>query len=128
MRALLLLLLVSGTALADVRTPLDDDKREIPVPGDEPAQVDRTPEIRRLLPRLRDCFNRSLKRDPALVFHGPIEFVVDKNGQIADVRFGDEARGELLTLQRCIRQVVKGFHFSDGGPATYRYPLNIDPT
>lgn len=85
--------------------------------------------VRRRIKSLQDCYERELKRDPALSGKIEIEFTIGESGRVDEARVSNNGMGSKA-VGSCIVSRVRRWRFPtpDGGSVTVNYPFIFTPS
>ena len=104
----------------------------IPTPGTlDRERVAST--IRARMPQLSQCYSRARATDPTLAGRVEVQFVVDADGRVADVRSTPStvagSPNNMVEVARCVQSAFFGFTFAapTGGAASAVLPLDFSP-
>jgi outer membrane biosynthesis protein TonB len=80
--------------------------------------------VRGNLGAVRDCYDRALKRNPALAGKAVLRFTVGVCGQVADVEVASRA-GNVADAATCVARLARGWRtpFRPAEPVAVEYPL-----
>ncbi len=84
--------------------------------------------VRAAAPKLRDCYNLGLVRDPELAGSTVFRFTVAIDGSVENVELKSNSLPDCQAVG-CMSDVVRGLHFDapEGGTATVVYPFRFAP-
>jgi hypothetical protein len=84
--------------------------------------------VRSAAPKVRDCYNLGLVRDPGLVGNTVFRFTVALDGSVENVELKSNSLPDCQAVG-CMSDVLRGLHFDppEGGTATVTYPFRFAP-
>lgn len=128
-----------GPASTTVSTAAAQSTQGTPTPAASiptPGTLDRervASTIRARMPQLSQCYSRARGTDPTLAGRVLVQFVVDADGRVADVRSTPSTLSgnpnNMVEVARCVQSAFFGFTFAapTGGAASAVLPLDFSP-